>query len=88
MRISCHSPLALPVLLLSAAVGAQTNSRSLDLTESNFASVLASIQPKPSEVQWQQIAWNPDLGAALLEARAKDKPILLWAMNGNPCGMT
>ncbi len=28
------------------------------------------------------------LSGAIEEARERDKPILLWIMNGHPCGMT
>ena len=88
MRITCQSRFTLPVLLWVAAASAQTSSRSAELTEATFPAVLASILPKPSEDQWRRISWRPDLSAALREAREKDKPILLWAMNGQPCGMT
>ncbi len=47
-----------------------------------------AILPEASEVKWEQIPWQPDLGSAVLEANQHDKPILLWMMNGHPAGMT
>ncbi len=79
---------SVPVLLLAAGVPAQKADRPPELTEETFSAALASILPDPAEIQWRQISWWPDLSAALREARAEDKPILLWAMNGHPCGMT
>jgi hypothetical protein len=39
------------------------------------------------ESHWQKIPWRPNLGVTIDEARKEDKPILLWMMNGHPCGM-
>ena len=78
----------IPALLLAADGPAHEAARPSELTEKTFSAALASILPDPAENQWRQIAWWPDLSAAIREARVKDKPILLWAMNGHPCGMT
>ena len=34
------------------------------------------------------LGWRTELGAASAEAKALQRPILLWAMNGHPCGLT
>jgi len=49
---------------------------------------LAFLRPKPEELEWQSIGWRPSLAAAVPEARAARKPILLWAMNGHPLACT
>ena len=77
-----------PGLFFAAGVSAQRADRPSELTEATFPAALAAILPDPAETQWRQIAWRPELSAAIREARAEDKPILLWAMNGHPCGMT
>ena len=78
----------LSVLLLVAAAAAQSKTRPDKLSEKSFAAALAAILPDPAENQWRKIAWWPDLSDAIVEARKHKKPILLWAMNGHPCGMT
>lgn len=94
MRTTINSRLLLvlaPMLLVST-LGAQTSAdaaaRSAGLTPKTFRTIFNSIQPRPAEVQWRAIDWWLNLSEALVEARKTDKPILLWAMNGHPCGMT
>ena len=59
-----------------------------DLTEETYPNVRKSILLDSEESHWQKIPWRPNLGVAIDEARRQDKPILLWMMNGHPCGMT
>lgn len=73
---------ALVLFLLPAAVGAQ------DLTRKNYERVLDHVQPDRSECRWEVIPWRPTFFEAVVEAHAKDRPILLWAMNGHPLGCT
>lgn len=56
------------------------------LTEANFDALLIRILPEAAELEWEAIGWRPSLAAAIVEARAAEKPILLWAMNGHPLG--
>ena len=86
MRLSIIT--VLPALVLTAALPAQKTARPSELSEKTFATALAAINPDPTEATWRQIPWYPDLNEAIRVARAKDKPILLWVMNGHPCGMT
>lgn len=62
--------------------------RSTKLTQRSYADIRNAILAHPSEEHWEQIPWRPNLAVAIDEARAADKPILLWMMNGHPCGMT
>ena len=79
---------ALAILASTAMLGAQPKIQPRELSAKTFDAALAAILPKPEEAQWRQIRWRPDLSQARIEARREDKPILLWAMNGHPCGMT
>ena len=89
MRIRAFSTtLSLFILLPSFSASGQDNVRSLELNEVNYSKIRQAILLDPSEAEWEQIPWQPDLGEAVLEARKQDKPILLWMMNGHPCGMT
>ena len=69
-------------MVLSAVLGPP------DLTEKTYSDIRESLLLESNESHWKQIPWRPDLGMAIEEARKEDKPILLWAMNGHPCGMT
>ena len=46
------------------------------------------IRATPDELKWEKLGWRPELAAAAQEARMLQRPILLWAMNGHPCGLT
>lgn len=70
-------------ILASLALGA-----SVDLNEGNFQEWKRYLQPKPAECAFEGIAWRADFYSAVVEAQEKDKPILLWAMNGHPLGCT
>ena len=37
---------------------------------------------------WRGVRWHRHLDEAADEARHLGRPILLWAMNGHPCGET
>ncbi|MGH2350379.1 MAG: hypothetical protein ACRDJN_02040 [Chloroflexota bacterium] len=51
-----------------------------------FAATLAYLKPKPEEERWTTIPWQTDLWEARRLAAERDKPIFMWAMNGNPLG--
>ncbi len=44
------------------------------------------IAAKPDEERWAAIPWETDLWAARRRAEQANKPIFMWAMNGNPLG--
>lgn len=50
--------------------------------------ILRLVVPKADELAWQSIRWRPTLWEAVVEAQAGKKPVLLWAMNGHPLGLT
>ena len=52
----------------------------------SFRSTLDFIKPKPEELKWASIPWQTDLLEARRLARETNKPIFMWAMNGNPLG--
>ena len=61
---------------------------STKLTEKSYDEIRKAILLRADEAQWSRVPWRPSLAVALDEAREKDRPILLWMMNGHPCGMT
>ena len=46
----------------------------------------ALIEPAPEELAWADIPWRASFWSAVVEARASERPVLLWAMNGHPLG--
>ena len=86
--VAFATTLSLFVLLPSFPVCAQESVRSVELKQATYSMIREAILLKPSEVEWEQIPWQPNLGEAIREARRQDRPILLWMMNGHPAGMT
>lgn len=46
------------------------------------------ILPPATELEWERIPWIPNLGDGVRTAEAEGRPVLLWLMNGHPCGCT
>ena len=67
---------------------AQQAALNLELNVKNYFKIREAIASPKDESGWREIPWRPSLGEALIEARKADKPVLLWVMNGHPCGMT
>lgn len=57
-------------------------------TLENFREWVSYIRPEGEEESWREIPWRNGFIPAVKEAQALNRPILLWAMNGNPCGET
>ncbi len=48
----------------------------------------AYIIPGPKELTWREIPWRPVFWDAVIEAQQKERPVLLWGMNGHPLACT
>ena len=72
----------------SQALAQQEITRKTTLTEKTYPVILKTLRKPPVETHWNEIPWRPNFTEAIGEARQEDKPILLWIMNGHPCGMT
>ena len=46
----------------------------------------ALVRPRSEELRWLEIPWETGLWAGRAKAKALQRPIFLWAMNGNPLG--
>ena len=68
-----------PTLLVALVIGQ-------DLTDANFDKLRDQIVPTRDELKWRSIPWQPTVWDALVVAQKQEKPILLYAMNGNPLG--
>jgi hypothetical protein len=88
MRKFCMIGLALFLFVPCVSVFGQQAARTLELNEKNYGAIRKALTSPKNESGWREIAWRPNLGEAIVEARKSRKPILLWMMNGHPCGMT
>lgn len=58
------------------------------ITDENIDQWLDFLRPTSDEEAWRKVRWHHSLSEAAAEARELQRPILLWAMNGHPCGET
>ncbi|MFT5124515.1 MAG: hypothetical protein ACI9TH_004957 [Kiritimatiellia bacterium] len=59
-----------------------------EITEANFKQWMTFIKPSAADLKWTRIRWHKELSVAKQEAERLQRPILLFTMNGNPCGET
>ena len=59
-----------------------------EITDANLDQWVAFIRPTEDELGWRKVRWHSSLSEAAEEANRLQRPILLWAMNGHPCGET
>ncbi len=59
-----------------------------ELTSANLDEWIRFIRPSAQELGWRGVRWHRSLSEAAKEAEKLQRPILLWAMNGHPCGET
>ncbi len=77
--------LLLIFLILS---GCENREEPFSLTEKTYQMWRDFIQPTELDLKWTRIPWRSSFQEGLMEAGAKQKPMLLWAMNGHPLGCT
>jgi len=88
MRRVCTLSVALFLFAPCASALGQKAARTLELNEENYETICKALICSKEESGWRTISWRPNLAEAIVEARKNKKPILLWIMNGHPCGMT
>ena len=83
-----HVLMALFLLTVWVSASAQKAALTLELNKKSYDKIRQALTSPKDESSWREIPWRPNLGEAIIEARKENKPILLWIMNGHPCGMT
>ena len=74
------------LLLLSLAT---TSSAQLpDLTKQTFQDYQAAIEADVAETAFLKINWYSQLHRAVKEAHQREKPLLIYVMNGHPLACT
>ena len=76
--------LALIVGIILPTVVAADEFQEKELTDANYAKWRDHVLPKNWELSYRKIPWRTSFWDAVIEAQARNKPILLWAMNGHP----
>ena len=56
------------------------------LSTQQFKQLTQFIKPSTSEQKWRETPWIPNIHDGRKISVAKNKPIFLWAMNGDPLG--
>jgi hypothetical protein len=59
-----------------------------ELNDQTYSNWRDYIRPSAQEQGFLEIPWRESFFTAVKEAKEKDRPILLWAMNGHPLGCT
>lgn len=55
-------------------------------TKEDFGSVYEFVLPSAEESEWREVPWIPSLWEGIEAAKKADKPMFIWAMNGDPLG--
>lgn len=69
---------------VSSAASAADKFEEGALTDANYEKWRDHVLPRNWELSYRRIPWRGSFWDAVIEAQAKDKPILLWTMNGHP----
>ena len=60
--------------------------KSDSLTDQQFEKLEKFILPSATEEKWRETNWIPSIQDGRKMAIAQNKPLFLWAMNGDPLG--
>lgn len=58
------------------------------LTDRSAKKLQRYVEPTTAEGGWETIPWRETLADGRRDAIERDRPILLWTMNGHPLGHT
>jgi len=92
MRVAFFA-LAFAFLLgIHGSMCAQTNLEVISAFEAGFPrqkqfdTIFDFVVPDKHESKWRQIPWIPSLWEGIETAEKANKPMFIWAMNGDPLG--
>ena len=74
------------VLILTSPLLAVPDSQSPG--PENLQAWIDYTRPAETDRGWEAIPWRNGFLKGVEEAKRLDRPVLLWTMNGNPCGET
>lgn len=73
-------------LIMALLLLAQDGPPTLD--DKNLRQWMDFTRPSDEDAAWERLGWRVELASAAAEAKSLQRPVLLWAMNGHPCGLT
>ena len=76
--------LVMMAVVMGQSVLAADEFQEKELTDANYAKSRNHVLHRGWELSYRKIPWRTSFWDAVIEAQARDKPILLWAMNGHP----
>lgn len=79
------SPAAQPVLSQDSKAVLDAVNSGIE-NEQAFKTVFDFVRASDTEEKWRQIGWIPSLWSGMQLADERQKPIFVWAMNGDPLG--
>lgn len=56
------------------------------LDRATYDEIREHVLPTEDEERWTEIPWRSTFWDGIQDAREKDRPVVLWAMNGHPLG--
>jgi len=68
--------------------GCKSNQALFTLNEETYGMWREYIEPTEIDLAWTGIPWRSSFQEGLIESSIKQKPMLMWAMNGHPLGCT
>ncbi len=75
------------LLIVSLTAWHLSSAPAAELTESEFLSLHAELQPDNSAL-WRTVPWKTSVLSAQKLAVSEKKPLFIWAMDGHPLGCT
>ena len=88
MRTLFTAPLAFLLAAFTSHAAPEVQWKAPQISAENLGEWLEFVRPSEEEQAWQKIRWHGELEDAAKEAAKLQRPILLWTMNGHPCGET
>jgi hypothetical protein len=62
--------------------------KTVTLTDANYTKLREYVHPTAVELAWRRIPWIPSVWEGIVEGQRRDRPILMWILNGHPLACT
>ena len=76
------------IIIFFAFFGCNNNQNPFTLNDETYDIWREYIEPTKIDLAWTGIPWRSSFQEGLIESGMKQKPMLMWAMNGHPLGCT